>query len=372
MMPSAFTQGGLKTVAHFSIEYTQFLDADAKVVQALPAFADDAEYLKKLYTLLIRTRVFDTKAIALQRTGKLGTYPSTLGQEAIGVGIGAGMLAEDVFCPYYRDVATQLWRGVKMSEILLYWGGDERGSDFSNPAVKEDLPLCVPIASQTLHAVGIATAMKLRKEARVTVTTLGDGGTSRGDFYEALNLAGVWALPIVFVINNNQWAISVPRSQQSGALTLAQKGIAGGVFSEQVDGNDVIAVRYAVGEAVERARQGMGPTVIEAITYRMGDHTTADDAKRYRETAELETNKKQDPVERLKKYMISKGEWDENQDRALQERMSEEVLKAVEEYTSISKVPRASLFDYLYEQLPEALYAQKEELLSLKEGPQHG
>lgn len=366
MISSNVTAGALKTVAQFSIGYTQFLDADGKTVQPLPAFAEDIAYLKKLYTLLVRTRIFDAKAIALQRTGKLGTYPSTLGQEAVGVGIGAGMFAQDVFCPYYRDVATQLWRGVKMSEILLYWGGDERGSDFSNPAVKEDLPLCVPIASQTLHAVGIATAMKLRKEKRVTVTTLGDGGTSRGDFYEAMNLAGVWNLPIVFVINNNQWAISVPRNEQSGALTLAQKGIAGGLLGEQVDGNDVIAVRYAVGEAVERARQGQGPSVIEAISYRMGDHTTADDAKRYRDLGEVEAHKKQDPIERLKKYMISKGEWDQNQDEILQEQMNTEVLEAVADYTNISKVTRESLFDYLYAELPHALYAQKEELLALK------
>ncbi len=372
MISSNFTAGGLKTVAQFSIGYTQFLDAEGKVVQTLSAFAEDAQYLKKLYTMLIRTRIFDAKAIALQRTGKLGTYPSTLGQEAIGVGVGAAMLAQDVFCPYYRDVGAQLWRGVKMSEILLYWGGDERGSAFSNPVVKEDLPLCVPIASQTLHAVGIATAMKLRKEARVTLTTLGDGGTSRGDFYEALNLAGVWNLPIVFVINNNQWAISVPRTEQSGAQTLAQKGIAGGIFSEQVDGNDVIAVRYAVGEAVERARQGKGPSVIEALTYRMGDHTTADDAKRYRPLVEVEGHQKQDPIERLKKYLMSKGEWDQSQDERLQEQMSAEVLKAVEEYTSISKVPRESLFDYLYAQLPQALYDQKEELLGLAEGSKHG
>lgn len=370
MMP--FTNMATKTIVQFAINYTQFLDPQGTLVQALPACVLDSQYLLSLYEMLVRTRVFDAKAIALQRTGKLGTYPSTLGQEAIGVGIGAAMLKEDVFCPYYRDVGTQLWRGVLMSEILLYWGGDERGSHFSNPAVKEDFPNCVPIASQTLHAVGVATAMKLRKQARVTVTTLGDGGTSRGDFYEAINLAGAWNLPVVFVINNNQWAISVPRTQQSHAETLAQKGIAGGIFSEQIDGNDVIAVRYTVGEAIERARRGEGPSVIEAISYRMCDHTTADDAKRYRASAEVEQHKLLDPILRLRQYLMDQGKWDDAQEQLLQKRVSQEVLIAVEEYMNMSSAPLESMFDYLYAQLPESLVPQRAQFLASHQDVKHG
>ena len=184
--------------------------------------------LVRLYRQMVLTRLFDQKAVALQRTGRIGTYAPTLGQEAIGVAIGALMQAEDVLVPYYRDTAVQLMRGVKMEEILLYWGGDERGSAFADPAVAEDFPLCVPIATQALHACGVASAFKIRGEHRVAVTTCGDGATSKGDFLEALNVAGAWQLPVVFVVNNNQWAISVPRRIQCGAPTLAQKAIGAG------------------------------------------------------------------------------------------------------------------------------------------------
>lgn len=325
----------------------------------MPPFAKDEEYLKQLYSMLVRTRVFDTKAILLQRTGNLGTYPSILGQEAVSLGVGASMLKEDVFCPYYRDVAAQLWRGVKMSEILLYWGGDERGNDFSNKDVQKDFPLCIPIGCQTLHAVGVAIAMKIRKEPRVVVTTLGDGGTSRGDFYEALNLAGVWKLPVVFVINNNQWAISLPRRLQSAAKTLAQKGIAGGIEGEQVDGNDLFAVRYAVGKAVARARRGEGPSLLEAISYRMHDHTTADDAKRYREDVEVDYHKNLDPILRVKQYLVAQQVWDEIQEQHLQEKVHQEVEDAVNEYRSLAEAPIDSLFDYIYAEVPEVLKMQK-------------
>ncbi len=285
-----------KSIATFEIFYTRFLDPEGHLTQALPASVDTRQLLA-LYQSMVKTRVFDTKAIALQRTGKLGTYPSTLGQEAIGTGVGAAMLPEDVLCPYYREYGAQFWRGVRMVDILRYWGGDERGSDFEH--TKEDFPIAVPIGSQTLHAAGVAVAMKLRHQKRVAIAVVGDGGTSRGDFYEAMNLAGVWHLPIVFVINNNQWAISVPASAQTAAKTFAQKGIAAGIPSEQVDGNDVIAVKYCVGEMIARARKGEGPGVIEALSYRMCDHTTADDARRYRTEAELAKYQKKDPIQRL-------------------------------------------------------------------------
>lgn len=362
-----------KIVAHFDIPYLSFLDSEGRVLQELPQFAKDVEHLKKLYRSMVTARVFDAKSIVLQRTGKLGTYPSVLGQEALGVGMGAAMKPEDVLCPYYREVPAQIWRGVSMLEVLLYWGGEETGSSFKDSRVHQDFPICVPIGSQTLHAVGVATAFKIRKEPRVAVASVGDGGTSRGDFYEAVNLAGVWNLPVVFVINNNQWAISVPRSIQSAAETLAQKGIAGGLASEQVDGNDVIAVQYAIQSAMERAREGRGASVIEALTYRMGDHTTADDAKRYRNAEELQRYQKQDPLMRLKNYLISIHVWDEQQEQVLQKEVQETVAHVVAEYQkcSTSRKPE-TMFDYLYETLPDAYKAQREEVARLKEIPQHG
>lgn len=355
-----------KLVANFEIFYTQFLDIQGQATQMLPDFAHNIDFLIDLYKAMLRTRIFDAKAISLQRTGKMGTYPSTLGEEAIGVGMGAAMESSDVFCPYYRELGAQLWRGVRMVEVLLYWGGHERGSDFQNKTVKEDFPINVPIASQTLHAVGVAMAMKLKKQKRVAVTSVGDGGTSRGDFYEAMNLAGSLKLPVVFVINNNQWAISMPRCLQTAAKTLAQKGIAAGIPCEQVDGNDIIAVYNGVKNAIERARKGEGPSVIEAITYRMHDHTTADDAKRYRNLEEVANHRLEDPILRLNQYLTSIQTWDEEKEKKLQQQLTDEVSNAVTEYLNEPPPTIESLFDYLYAKLPAALISQREEALCLK------
>src|SRR6267378_2023858 len=223
--------------------------------------------------------------LARTRAGKLGTYASCLGHEATHVGVGAAMRPEDVLAPVYREFGTQLWRGVKLSEILTYWGGDERGNDFAVP--RQDFAWCVPIATQTLHAAGAAMAFKVLRQPRCALAYIGDGGTSEGAFYEALNLAGSRTLPVVFVIVNNGWAISVPVAAQTAAQTLAQKAVAAGIRGVQVDGNDVFAVREVVGEALEAARDGAGPSVIEALTYRLSDHTTADDAGRYRSAEEV-------------------------------------------------------------------------------------
>lgn len=337
------------SIVSFEIPFLCYLNAQGEPEQALPSFSQDTTLMLALYRMMMQTRIFDTKAIALQRTGQLGTYPSTLGQEAVCVGIGAAMKPEDVLCPYYREYGAQFWRGVSMEHILLYWGGDERGSDFSP---KHDFPVCVPIASQTLHAVGVATAFKLRKEARVVVTTVGDAGTSRGDFYEAMNVAGIWNLPVVFVINNNQWGISTPRSKQTKAHTLAQKGIAAGISCIQIDGNDIIAVTQAVTQAIDTARSGGGASVIEAMTYRLCDHTTADDATRYRPQGEWEAYKKLDPILRFRRYLERQSLWDATQEAHLIQALQAAVMQAVEHYLAIPRRAPESMFDHLYESLP--------------------
>jgi 2-oxoisovalerate dehydrogenase E1 component alpha subunit len=274
----------LKTIAEFEVKYCQFLDAEGNSAATLPAFTQDAAELVKMYRLMTLVRTFDTKAINLQRTGKLGTYASCLGHEATHVGAAAAMRADDVLVPVYREYGAQFWRGVTMTDVLLYWGGDERGNDFK--ASRQDFAWSVPIGSQMLHAAGAAMAMKIRGEKRCALAFIGDGGTSQGAFYEAMNLAGARALPAIFVIVNNKWAISVPIEHQTATKTLAQKAIAAGIPGVQVDGNDIIAVRHTVmAEAIAAARDGKGPTVIEAVTYRLSDHTTADDATRYREGA---------------------------------------------------------------------------------------
>lgn len=349
-------------VAHFEIPFYRYLSSQAVLEQPAPTFVGDQDFMHRLYRMMLLTRLFDKKAVALQRTGQLGTYPPNIGQEAIGVGIGAAMQPNDIFCPYYREYGAMLWRGVKMEEILLYWGGDERGSHFEH--CPRDFPICVPIASQTLHAAGAAFALQYRNEKQAVVTVVGDGGTSRGDFYESMNVAGVWNLPIVFVINNNQWAISVPRSKQTKAQTLAQKAIAAGIDGLQVDGNDIVAMTEAVMQATQKAREGGGPTVIEALSYRMGDHTTADDASRYRPEQELRTHAAEDPIMRLKQYMIAQNFWDESQDIALTTQIQAEVETAVTQFLQIAPPKPESMFDYLYEQLPEQYQAQRGSVIS--------
>jgi 2-oxoisovalerate dehydrogenase E1 component alpha subunit len=277
----------MTTVAEFKIDYHQVLDPEGKLVARLPSFAEDVNEVVKMYEAMTRVRVFDTKAVNLQRTGQLGTYPPSLGHEATHIGVGAAMRPEDVLAPVYREFGTQLWRGVTMTEILKYWGGDESGNDFAGP--RHDFAWCVPIATQTLHAAGAAMAFKVKREPRCALAYIGDGGTSEGAFYEALNLSGARKLPVVFVVVNNGWAISVPLKEQTATQTLAQKSIAAGIPGIQVDGNDVFAVRDVVSRALETARTGGGPCLIETLTYRLSDHTTADDASRYRSDGEVRT-----------------------------------------------------------------------------------
>ena len=348
-------------VTNFSIEFTRFLDASGKLVAPLPEGADDVDRLVETYRLMVLARTFDAKAIALQRTGQLGTYASSLGQEAIGAAIGLAMHAEDVLVPSYREHVAQIARGVTMAEILLYWGGDERGSNFSGP--RHDFPVSIPIATQSCHAVGAAAAIKLRGEPRVVVAACGDGATSKGDFYESVNLAGVWGLPVVFLVSNNQWAISVPRRLQSGAETLAQKAIAGGFEGLQVDGNDPIAARWLVEYALEKARRGDGPTLIEAITYRIHDHTTADDASRYRSEEELEAAKGTDPVSRTRAYLEETGSWGEAEESALAEESASQVQAAVDAYLATPREPPQAIFDHLFAEMPRDLAGQRSEAI---------
>ena len=344
-------------VASFQIYYTQILDQNGELQGPLPEFAQDSGKLIELYRAMVEARLFDQKTIALQRTGQLGTYASALGQEATFVGVGAAMRPEDVLLPTYRECGALFARGVTMTELLIYWGGDERGMDYAGP--REDFPICVPIATHVPHAAGVAYAMKLRRQPRAAVCTLGDGATSKGDFYEAMNLAGVWQLPLVLVVCNNQWAISVPRSKQSHAQTLAQKAIAAGIEGEQVDGNDAIAVYDRMMVALDRARRGHGPTLIEALSYRMGDHTTADDARRYRGEQELEEQRKLDPIKRLRTYLERNGHWTTQDEEAMNAQCNAAIEAAVKEYLATPPPPPESMFDFLYESLPTAYAEQR-------------
>jgi len=344
-------------VAEFDIKYSQYLNEKGELTQPLPSFAENSETLVDLYKTMALARAFDTKAIALQRTGKMGTYAPIHGQEAISTAIGHAMAKDDVLIPYYRDYAAQTQRGIKMSEIYAYWGGDERGSQFD--IGNQDLPICVPIASQCLHATGVAFSFKHRDEQRAAVVSIGEGGTSEGDFYEAINVAGAWNLPVVFIVNSNYWAISVPREKQTACQTIAQKAIAAGFEGLQVDGNDIIAMREAMEQALSKAKSGQGPTLIEALTYRLCDHTTADDATRYQPSDEVELAKEQEPIERLKIYLTAQKLWDDSQEQELSQYCSQQVQSAVDEYSNRTPQAITDIFDYHYAELPESLIEQR-------------
>ena len=344
-------------VARFEIRRLQYLDREGHALAALPPWAQEPSALVAMYRAMVLTRTFDAKAIALQRTGRLGTYASSLGQEAVAVGLAAAMREDDVLVPSFREHGAQLWRGVSPVELLLFWGGDERGSDYAGP--RQDFPVSIPIGSHAPHAAGVALGLQLRGGKRAAVCVLGDGATSKGDFYEALNIAAVWKLPVVFVVNNNRWAISVPRDRQSAARTLAQKAIAAGCDGIQADGNDVVAVREAVARALALADEGGGPSVVECETYRLSDHTTADDASRYRDAAEVGERWKDEPVLRLRKHLGERSAWSPDDERALLAESARTLDEAAAAYLAHPPPSPGDMFDHLFARLPAALRAER-------------
>lgn len=362
----------MDTVARFRIDYLQYLDAQgARTAEPLPPAWADPAALVPLFEQMLLVRTFDTKAIALQRTGKLGTYAPSLGHEATHVGIGTALADGDVYAPSYREYGTLFMRGVRPRDVLMYWGGDERGNDFPrDTAAVRDFPFCVPISTQCLHAAGAALSFKLRGLAQVAMATCGDGGSSKTDFYAALNAAGAYRLPLILGVINNGWAISVPRAAQTGAQTLAQKGIAGGLHCLQVDGNDLVAVLEAMRQARERALAGDGGTVIEFMTYRLSDHTTADDARRYRDGAEVEAARAREPMLRLRRYLTAQGAWDQAREAAWLAECERRVAAEVDAYLATAPQPVEAMFDYLYADPPPELLAQRAAALALE--PRHG
>ena len=337
----------------------EMLDPAGKLRGELPEIVSSRDSLCELYEVMLLTRLFDRAAINLQRTGELGTYPSGEGQEAIGAGVGFAMRSDDVLVPYYRDIATQIQRGVLLEEILRYWGGDEWGMHYRHQA--EDFPVNVPIATQACHAVGVAYAIKYRDQQRAVVTTCGDGATSKGDFYESINIAGAFALPVVFVVNNNRWAISVPLEKQTAAKTIAHKALAAGIDGYRVDGNDAIAVVQVMHEALERARDEHRPCIVEALSYRLGDHTTADDANRYRPRDELDAAREVEPLVRFKNYLQREQDWGDADDDALRERCKQRIAEAIEAYRDAPAQAPGEFFDYMFAQPTRDLQQQKRE-----------
>lgn len=350
-----------KVVFKEQIHNIQILNPKGKVDSKLGVPADlDNDKLLDMYRWMMFFRRFDRKALALQRTGRLGTYPSLIGQEAVQCGAGFAMAENDWVVPSFREQGIMMVRGVPGSRILAYWGGDERGSVF--PEGANALPICVPVGSQTLHGVGLAMSMAYQKKDAAVLTFIGDGGTSEGDFHEGCNFAGVYNAPAVIMIQNNHWAISVPRHAQSKAGTLAQKAFAYGIPGVQVDGNDVMAMYQVTKQALDRARSGEGPTLIEAVTYRMEDHTTADDATKYRPPEELEEWRPKDPILRLETYLKAQDILNDEVQARLEEEVDAWVAKEVADRDAMAPPDPLETFRHLYETIPPHLEEQMAEM----------
>lgn len=352
----------IRTAYQAKIDHLQILDENGVLDEKLAKPGDGTltdEQVVFLYEQMLNGRQLDEIAFKLQRSGRIFTYPQNKGQEACALGSGFAMRKGiDWLIPCYRENAALFLHGLPMSKVLLYWAGDERGNII--PEGVRVTPIAVPIGTQMLHATGIAWAAKIQKKDEVAITYFGDGATSEGDFHEAMNFATAFNLPCIFFCQNNQWAISVPREQQMASETVAQKGIAYGAHCIQVDGNDLFAVYRATYEARERARAGGGVTLIEAITYRLGDHTTADDARRYRDPEELEAWKAKDPIIRTRKYLESKGLWDDSKQAAAQER-AEAITKAVQDEVLNFPAPhRNEMFEHLFAEMPAEQRKQME------------
>ena len=336
-------------------EMLRILNPDGRLEENLhPGLSD--ERIRELFQKVLFIRMLDRKALSLQRQGRMGTYAPVEGQEAGQVGSAFALGEEDWVFPSFRETGVLYLRGVPVRDILLYWMGDERGARF--PEDVRVFPISVPVGTHTLHAVGAAWAARLRKEKTCTIVYFGDGATSEGDFHEAMNFAGVFQAPVIFFCQNNHYAISLPRKRQTAAKTIAQKAIAYGFEGVQIDGNDVPAAYAATREAREKALAGRGPTLIEAVTYRFGPHTTADDPTKYRKEEEIEEWKSRDPVIRLEKYLAGKGLWDKNREGEFRAEAEEKINRAVQEAEAVPPPAVEDIFRYTYSKMTRALEEQ--------------
>src|SRR5262247_2975396 len=339
----------------FSVEHLSILDSDGNIDAALePDIAPDR--LKELYRAMLLGRRLDERMLRLQRQGRIGTFAPIKGQEASQMGSVFTLRRTDWMVPSFRETAAMVWRGWPIEKILLFFAGYLEGTQ---PAPEQrDLPVTIPVATQLPHAVGLAYAAQYRGDDVAVMAYFGDGATSEGDFHEALNFAGVWHVPVVFVCQNNQWAISVPLKKQTHSRTIAQKALAYGLPGLQVDGNDVLAVYAASKEAVERARDGGGPTLVECVTYRLGVHTTADDPTKYRSEEEVKAWEKKDPLTRFSAYLEKKNLLESG----LEQQVDEEIARAVQAFESAPPADPLTMFDHAYADLPPHLRAEREEM----------
>jgi pyruvate dehydrogenase E1 component alpha subunit len=339
----------------FTVEHLSILDSDGNLDSALEPTIAPHE-LKRLHRAMLLGRRFDERMLRLQRQGRIGTFAPIKGQEAAQIGSVAALRRTDWMVPSFRETASMLWRGWTMEKILLFFAGYLEGGQ---PAPDQrDLPICIPVATQLPHAVGLAYAAQYRGDDAVVMAYCGDGATSEGDFHEAMNFAGVWHVPLVFVIQNNQWAISIPLKKQTHSRTIAQKALAYGFPALQVDGNDLLAVHAATREAVERARRGEGPTLIECVTYRLGVHTTSDDPTKYRSTEEVQAWERKDPLTRFAAYLQKRNLLDAGLDEAI----DAEIARAVSAFEAVGPPDPLAMFDCAYATRTAPLEVQRAEM----------
>jgi pyruvate dehydrogenase E1 component subunit alpha len=346
-------------LASFAVKRLSVLDEQGNVDEALMPSLSEAE-IRRIYEAMVLARTFDERALALQREGRLGTYPPILGQEAAQVGSALALSPADWVFPSFREMGVHLTLGYPIHQLFQYWAGDERGQ--RAPDRLNIFPVCVSVGTHIPHAVGAAMAARYRRDPVVAVAYFGDGATSKGDFHEGFNMAGVFRLPVVFICQNNQWAISVPLKGQTAAATLAQKAIAYGFDGVQVDGNDVFAVYRATLAALEKARSGGGPSFIECLTYRMADHTTADDAARYRSPDEVAVWRARDPILRLERYMTKRGLWSEGYGKEAKGRMTAAIDEAVQLMEAVPPPVAAEMFEHTVATLSPRQAGQLKEL----------
>jgi len=347
-------------LATFSVKRLEIIAPDGTADEPLvPDLSGDE--LRRIYYLLLLTRTYDGRALSLQREGRIGTYPSVLGQEAAQVGSAYAIHEQDWVFPSFREMGVHLTLGYPAHQLFQYWGGDERG--LRTPDGMNIFPICVSVGTHIPHAAGAALAAKLRGDRIAVVAYFGDGGTSKGDFHEGFNLAGVLGLPTVFICQNNQWAISVPLSAQTASQSLAQKALAYGFDGIQVDGNDVLAVYRATRDALEKARSGGGPTFIECLTYRMADHTTSDDASRYRSPEETGKWRERDPILRYERFLAKRGLWNEDYAAEMKGKAEGEIDEAVRSYEAVPPPEPGEMFDFACGELSARQKRQRGEAL---------
>lgn len=356
----------------FKLPALQILDDQGNLLDPTQEPKIAEEQLIRLYKAMVLTRQVDDRLLKLQRQGRIGTFPPATGQEAAHCAPALLLRETDWFVGAFRELGARLMRGEPIENDFIFHNGYEEGNSFEGG--ERTLPISIIIASHALHAVGLAYAMRLKGEKETVVLCFfGDGATSEGDFHEALNFAACWQVPVVFICQNNQWAISVPRRMQTHSETIAQKAIAYDMPGIQVDGNDPLAMYVAAKEAFDRARSGGGPTFIEAVTYRLRMHTTADDPKKYQPEEMLQAWEKRDPIPRFRKYLKDKGLWDDAREEVLAAEVKQRIEEAVKRFEERTDFKPEENFDHVFAEMPPHIAEQKAEFVEfIKQETAHG